>query len=160
MALGAWGMIDTRATLARTDLVALVQEQVPLKRRGQSWWGQCPFHAEKTLSFHVRPHKGRYHCFGCGADGDALEWLQATLGLTFLEACEHLSPGSTARDAAPKYADPMDNPLLQQLAYQRTEVAWRAYRDRELALDEYERRQRDWMRSSRVVAAEYRARWA
>jgi len=50
----------------RTDIVALITESVPsLKRRGRTFVGLCPFHKEKTPSFHVNPDKGFFHCFGC-----------------------------------------------------------------------------------------------
>lgn len=49
---------------------------VPLVRTGRHWKGLCPFHEEKTPSFHVDPMAGRFHCFGCGLAGDALDFLK------------------------------------------------------------------------------------
>ena len=49
----------------RADLVRIVEMHVPLKKKGQNWWGNCPFHGEKTPSFSVNPSKGFYKCFGC-----------------------------------------------------------------------------------------------
>ncbi|MCS6797918.1 MAG: DNA primase [Myxococcota bacterium] len=76
---------------ARTDLGALVTEHVALKRRGQSLVGLCPFHAEKTPSFHVHPARGFFYCFGCKAQGDAIAFLMRLEGLTFLEAVRRLA---------------------------------------------------------------------
>lgn len=52
------------------DIVSIVAETVDLKKRGNRYWGCCPFHGEKTPSFTVDPVKGLFHCFGCGAGGD------------------------------------------------------------------------------------------
>ena len=75
----------------RVSLRALVSRLVVLQRRGQEFVGLCPFHREKTPSFHVVENKGFYHCFGCGAKGDAFTWLQQTQGLTFPQALERLA---------------------------------------------------------------------
>ena len=60
----------------RTDLVALIAEHVPsLKLRGRSFTGLCPFHAEKTPSFHVNRERAFYHCFGCKESGGAIDFM-------------------------------------------------------------------------------------
>lgn len=95
----------------RTDLVTLVGETVKLTAAGRTFKGLCPFHQEKTPSFHVSPERGRYHCFGCGEDGDAFRFVQLTEGLTFVEAVRRLAEragvtldenpqGPAAREAA------------------------------------------------------------
>ena len=61
-----------RDVLAATDLVQLIGATTSLKKAGRSWKGLCPFHTEKSASFHVHPDKGFYYCFGCGAKGDAI----------------------------------------------------------------------------------------
>ncbi len=76
----------------RTDLVELVRLYVPgLQRSGRSWKGLCPFHPEKTPSFHVTPHLGRYYCFGCKASGDAIGFLMQLERMSFVEACDDLA---------------------------------------------------------------------
>ncbi len=54
----------------------VVQEYVPLKKAGTTYKGLCPFHSEKTPSFHVNPEKGFFHCFGCGVGGDVFKFLE------------------------------------------------------------------------------------
>ena len=78
------------AILHRTDLVALVQEVVELKRSGTRFKGLCPFHSERDASFTVDPGRGRFHCFGCEANGDAIHFVRETRGLTFVEALRML----------------------------------------------------------------------
>jgi DNA primase len=75
----------------RTDLAALVGETVKLMRRGRSWLGLCPFHKEKTPSFHVTPERGIFHCFGCGEHGNAITFVMKVEGLTFPEAVRRLA---------------------------------------------------------------------
>ena len=61
--------------LRRTDIVQLVGRRVKLTRKGQAFWGCCPFHKEKSASFKVENSRRTYHCFGCGKGGDAFRWL-------------------------------------------------------------------------------------
>lgn len=75
----------------RISLMELVRQVTPLKRKGRSWWGCCPFHQEKTASFHVVDEEGFYHCFGCGAHGNAFDFVQQTRGLSFPDAVEYLA---------------------------------------------------------------------
>ncbi len=75
----------------RTDLVALIGESVRLTRRGRSFTGLCPFHKEKTPSFHVNPERGFYHCFGCKESGGAIDFLMKVEGRTFVEAVRALA---------------------------------------------------------------------
>jgi DNA primase len=75
----------------RTDIVQLVGRRVKLVRRGHTFWGLCPFHKEKTPSFKVDNERRTYHCFGCGAGGDAFKWLKETEGLSFPEAVQRLA---------------------------------------------------------------------
>jgi DNA primase len=75
----------------RTDLVALVAETVKLARRGRSFVGLCPFHQEKTPSFHVNPERGMFHCFGCHESGSAVDFVMKIDGSTFPEAIRSLA---------------------------------------------------------------------
>jgi DNA primase len=73
------------------NVIEVVGESVKLTKRGRSFVGLCPFHKEKTPSFHVNPERGFYHCFGCHASGDAIKFLQETEGLDFIEAVRRLA---------------------------------------------------------------------
>ncbi|MDR7421167.1 MAG: DNA primase [Armatimonadota bacterium] len=75
----------------RTDLVALVGAHAALKRSGRYYKGLCPFHQEKTPSFHVDAERGLFHCFGCGAGGDVFDFVMRTANLTFAEAAHELA---------------------------------------------------------------------
>ena len=77
--------------LARVDIVELVGQSLKLKKTGANYSGLCPFHNEKTPSFSVSATKQFYHCFGCGAHGDAIAFLMEREGLTFVESLEQLS---------------------------------------------------------------------
>ena len=77
--------------LARTDLVALIDSRVPLKKAGRNYSACCPFHQEKTPSFTVAPDKQFYYCFGCGASGNAVGFLMEYDHLSFPEAVEQLA---------------------------------------------------------------------
>lgn len=75
-----------------TDLVELVQETVVLKPRGNNdLWGCCPFHGEKTPSFHVIPATQVWHCFGCGEGGDAFTYVMKRENLSFPDAIRYLA---------------------------------------------------------------------
>jgi DNA primase len=73
------------------NVVEVIGESVKLTKRGKSYVGLCPFHKEKTPSFHVNPERGFYHCFGCHASGDAIKFLKETEGLDFVEAIRRLA---------------------------------------------------------------------
>ncbi len=77
--------------LARTDIVQTIHERVPLKKQGREYVACCPFHHEKTPSFTVSPQKQFYHCFGCGAHGNAIDFMMAYEHLEFIEAIEALA---------------------------------------------------------------------
>ena len=73
------------------DIVDLVSGYVSLKKTGKNHSGLCPFHSEKTPSFSVNPDKQIFHCFGCGAGGDAFKFLELQEGLNFPEAVKKLA---------------------------------------------------------------------
>ena len=72
------------------DIVDLVSKYVDLKKRGQNYFGLCPFHNEKTPSFSVAPAKEIYHCFGCGAGGSAFDFIMEYEKIGFIEAIQWL----------------------------------------------------------------------
>src|SRR5207302_11459504 len=76
---------------ARVPLGSLVGRRVRLTRRGRELAGLCPFHHEKTPSFYVVEDKGFFHCFGCGAHGDAIGYVMRADNLDFIEAIERLA---------------------------------------------------------------------
>ena len=76
---------------ARVSLVGLVGRRVRLVRKGREHGGLCPFHNEKTPSFYVVEDKGFFHCFGCGAHGDAIGYVMRADNLDFIEAIERLA---------------------------------------------------------------------
>src|SRR5947207_2288070 len=76
---------------SRIPLGDLVGRRVRLTRRGREQGGLCPFHNEKTPSFYVVEDKGFFHCFGCGAHGDAIGFLMRSDNLDFIEAVERLA---------------------------------------------------------------------
>jgi len=75
----------------QANIVQVVQEYVPLKRVGNTYKGLCPFHSEKTPSFHVNPEKGFFHCFGCGVGGDVFKFLEMHEKLAFPDAVRTLA---------------------------------------------------------------------
>ena len=88
----------------RVPLSDVIGKRVKLVRKGRRFSGLCPFHSEKTPSFSVVDDQGFYHCFGCGAHGDAISFLRETDGLDFMEAVERLATmaGLTVPRSAPE----------------------------------------------------------
>lgn len=82
---------DKDRVRAASDLVAIVQETVELKPRGHEFWGCCPFHGEKTPSFHVIPSTQVWHCFGCGEGGDVFTYIMKRENLSFPESIRYLA---------------------------------------------------------------------
>lgn len=96
---------------ARVQIEDVIGDFVPLKRRGQTLWACCPFHHEKTPSFAVSPDKGFYKCFGCDASGDAISFIRAIEGVSFVEAVKHLANkyGIPIEESAESYVDSMQH---------------------------------------------------
>ena len=80
-----------RDLLHRVDIVAVVERHMPLKKAGANYVARCPFHNEKTPSFTVSPGKQFYHCFGCGAHGNAIDFVIEQTGMGFAEAVRDLA---------------------------------------------------------------------
>lgn len=107
---------------ARIVLSEIIGTHVKIMRRGRLKLGLCPFHSEKTPSFHIRDEQGTYHCFGCGAHGDIFSFLQAVEGVSFMEALEKLASlnGVTVPVFKDKIVDPSS---VQSQLYKALEAA-------------------------------------
>ncbi|HGO9189261.1 TPA: DNA primase [Neisseria meningitidis] len=97
--------------LAKTDIVDIIDEQVPLKKGGANYMACCPFHKEKTPSFSVSPTKQFYHCFSCGAHGSAIGFVMEHQGLSFPEAVQFLA--DRVGMVVPKVHGQNDNPEVR-----------------------------------------------
>src|SRR5271156_3672597 len=75
----------------RIDLIEVLSSHLDLKKSGAAYKALCPFHDEKTPSFVIQKGDFHYHCFGCGAHGDAIQFLMTHLKMSFLEAVESLA---------------------------------------------------------------------
>jgi DNA primase len=80
-----------REVAERLSIVEVVSDYVPLRRSGSNFLGICPFHAEKTPSFNVNPAREIFHCFGCGAGGNAFSFIMRIEGVSFPEAVKLLA---------------------------------------------------------------------
>ena len=98
---------------ARTTLSAVVGRTTKLTKKGREFAACCPFHNEKSPSFYVNDEKGFYHCFGCGAHGDAIRWLTDQRGLGFMDAVKELAAAAGLEVPA---ADPRSAERAQQQA--------------------------------------------
>ncbi len=74
-----------------SDIVGVISDYVPLKKKGRNYWGCCPFHHEKTPSFSVSPEKGFYYCFGCQSGGNVFNFLMKVENIGFFEAVKLLA---------------------------------------------------------------------
>jgi len=104
----------------RADLSEVIGNRITLKKAGREYKGCCPFHNEKTPSFTVSPDKGFYHCFGCGAHGNAIGFLVEHDKMEFVEAIEELAslvgvdvPRETGDNNTPQ--GPSNTPLYELL---------------------------------------------
>jgi len=83
--------IDTDLLKSKVNIVDIIQSRIDLKKRGSSYTAKCPFHGEKTGSFTVSEKRQTFKCFGCGATGDAIEFVMKYDKCTFKEAVCKLS---------------------------------------------------------------------
>ena len=90
----------------RTSLSQVIGRHVKLTKKGDRHTGLCPFHGEKTPSFHVRDGDGYYHCFGCGVSGDAISFLREKEGLGFMDAVRQLADAAGMEVPQSKPQDP------------------------------------------------------
>lgn len=75
----------------QVNLVDFISSQIPLRRSGSGFVGLCPFHQEKTPSFHISPAKQVWHCFGCGAGGDVFSFVMKREGCSFRQAVDRVA---------------------------------------------------------------------
>jgi DNA primase len=116
--------------LNRVDIVEVVSRYVQLKKGGANYLGLCPFHGEKTPSFTVSPAKQFYHCFGCQANGNAISFLMAYVGLGYVDAVKELaaSVGMQVPDARPLSAQDIARKERETDLYALMEKAMEFYR--------------------------------
>ncbi len=76
---------------ANNDIVSVANRYINLVKKGKTWWACCPFHFEKTPSFAINEIEQYYHCFGCGASGDVINFIQKHESLDFYDACKKLA---------------------------------------------------------------------
>lgn len=98
--------VDPSVIRANHPLPAVVGSSVKLLRAGNEWKGCCPFHDDRSPSFTIFAGGERFHCFGCEASGDVLDYVQRAFRLTFLEAVAMLQGGTLAPDA-PRVLSPL-----------------------------------------------------
>ena len=108
--------------LARTDVVEVVGRYVQLKKGGVNFMGLCPFHGEKSPSFSVSPTKQFYHCFGCGANGNAISFLMEHAGMSFIEAVKDLAQQNGLK-VPEDDASPQDRERAQQQRQQQQSLS-------------------------------------
>ncbi|MEQ1726030.1 MAG: DNA primase [Sphingopyxis sp.] len=135
---------------ARTALSTLIGKTIKVTRAGREWKACCPFHDEKTASFTINDDKGFYHCFGCGAHGDAIRWMTEQRGLAFMDAVKELAASAGMEVPA---ADPRAARRAQQAVSLRdvTETSARWFAER-LASDEGAR-VRDYLKARALSPA-------
>lgn len=76
---------------SEADILQVVSDQIALQKKGQRYWGLCPFHSEKSPSFSVAPDKGFYYCFGCQSGGNVFQFVMETEKVSFGEAAKKLA---------------------------------------------------------------------
>lgn len=126
---------DTEEIKARTDIVALISETVHLARKGNTWWGLCPFHAEKTPSFSVSPDRQRFRCWGCQAGGDVIDFIRLRDGVDFRGARDYLA----ARAGLSMEASPEDRRAIQKAREKREADKRQQELAQKIIRDEWER---------------------
>ena len=94
------GKFDADSIKASASIANVIGSYVELKQDGKEFKGLCPFHDDRSPSFHVVPEKGFYHCFGCGEHGDVIDFLVGHTGVDFRGACEALG-GEVLPDSRP-----------------------------------------------------------
>ena len=76
---------------SNNDIITTASKYINLTKKGKTWWACCPFHFEKTASFAINEYEQYYHCFGCGASGDVIKFVEKFEALDFYDACKKLA---------------------------------------------------------------------
>ena len=114
-------MFDPKKIILNNPISDTLSHYIKLTRNGNEFEGLCPFHNEKTPSFSVVPEKGFYHCFGCGAHGDVIDFIKNYFSVDFKEACEILGGEKIAPNVKPKKKAPVEiKNLYEDLEIQHT----------------------------------------
>jgi DNA primase len=145
---------------AATDIVALISEQVALKKSGRRWSGLCPFHGEKTPSFSVNAEEGRYYCFGCRASGDQITFVREMQHLDFVDAVRLLADRAGIELHEDANAGPARKEKQEFLAAMDRAVEW--YHERLLTAPDA-RAAREYLKSRGIdgeVARRFKLGWA
>src|SRR5665647_805716 len=109
--LASRGRFDVAAVRAGHPIeVVVAASGVELTRRGQGLMGCCPFHDDSTASLSVGGVADRFHCFGCGASGDVIEYVARFTGLAFIDAVQALETGTAFHGAAPSTTRQVQRP--------------------------------------------------
>ena len=95
------------------DIVSIIGEYTKLERRGSDWWGCCPFHNEKTASFHVEPDKKFYYCFGCHAGGDVIKFIMEQEKVSYSDAIATLAKSTGIEIKYTNGTPEKENPQLK-----------------------------------------------
>ena len=95
------------------DIVSIIGEYTKLERRGSDWWGCCPFHNEKTASFHIEPDKKFYYCFGCHAGGDVIKFIMEQEKVSYTDAITTLAKRTGIEIKYTNGAPEKENPQLK-----------------------------------------------
>lgn len=101
----------------RADIVNIISSYIPLTKKGNLYWGNCPFHHEKTPSFAVNNIGQFYHCFGCGVSGDVIKFVVDYENVEFLDACKILAEKVGYR--LPEFSD---NPIVKKNISEKEEI--------------------------------------
>ena len=145
---------------AATDIVALISEQVALKKSGRRWSGLCPFHGEKTPSFSVNAEEGRYYCFGCRASGDQITFVREIQHLDFIDALRLLADRAGIELHEDVNAGPERKDRQEFMSAMDQAVGW--YHDRLLKSPDA-RGAREYLRSRGIggeLARQFKLGWA
>lgn len=139
-----------RELRARVNIVDVISRSVTLKKAGSRFKGLCPFHQEKSPSFHVNPDMGVYKCFGCGKSGDLITFVRETEGLNFIETIESLGQRFNVPVEYEAGAGPSrEERSLRQELFELHDIAAQHYHDAFRAEDQTGTWMRDYWQNER-----------